>query len=321
MTFDHDKFGPLVDATPARENLTPLAAMGVSSSFIQQLTGISPPTIEGILAGRETARQHHVETLAGLSMQTVIDADPLVDTTNLPERVNNASKAGWPHAHIAEQAGVPRSWVSNLAVGTIHRSRLSRVEPLREVLDKLEATGPKVDETLRAGGFVDATPAMGHVKKLMGYGLCVADIANTAGIAYSTVRDLSIGRFPVIKQVNAEAILGTSAPAIARRNPMVSLGNIRDQIRELNLQGWSQEWLAEQMGLHQTTLSSWQTGRSRMARLHTVRKFQALYAQLNGSTGPHSMSAHVVEAKRPAMLRKRRSRAAVRRIRKAKDAA
>lgn len=321
MTFDHEKFGPHIDATPARENLTPLAAMGVSSSFIQQLTGISPPTVEGILAGRETARRWHVETLANLSMQTVIDADPLVSVGDLGERVDNASKAGWPHAHIAEQAGVPRSWVSNLAIGYIRNSRLSRVEPLREVLEELEATGPKVDETIRAGGFVDATPAQEHVKKLMSYGLCVADIANTAGIAYSTVRDLSIGRFPVIKQVNAEAILGTSAPAIARRNPMVSLGDIRDQIRELNLQGWSQEWLAEQMGLHQTTLSSWQTGRSRMARLHTVRKFQALYAQLNGSTGPNPMSAHVVEAKRPAMLRKRRVRDSTRWRKKRKEAA
>ena len=167
--FAHDKFGPLVDATPARENLAPMVAMGVSASFIYQLTGVSNQLVARIMAGRETARQHHVETLAGLSMQTVIDADPLVHIGDVRDRINHASRAGW-----------------------------------------------------------------------------------------------------------------------------------------------SQEHLAREIGIHQTTLSSWQTGRSQTARLSAVRRFQALYAHLEGTPGPHAMSAHIVEAKRPAMLRKRQERAAER---------
>lgn len=310
--FDHERFGPLVDATPARENLAPMAAIGVSASQIHQLTGVSPQLVAEIIAGRETARQHHVETLAGLSMQTVIDADPLVHIGDVRDRINNASRAGWSHAYVAEQTGLPRSQVSTLAVGTTRRSRLSILEPLREVLDTLEAAGQKVDKTLRAGGFTDATPAREHVKKLLDYGIRVCDIAKTAGVAHAVVRDLADGRFQTIKQVNAEAILGTSISAIARRDPMVGLGKISSQVRRLNLQGWSQEYLAREIGIHQTTLSSWQTGRSQTARLSTVRRFQALYAQLDGSAGPHAMSAHIVEAKRPAMLRKRQERSAER---------
>lgn len=310
--FDHDKFGPLVDATPARENLAPMAAMGVSASFIYQLTGVSNQLVARIMAGRETAQQHHVETLANLSMQTVIDADPLVHIGDVRDRINNASRAGWSHAYIAEQAGLPRSQVSTLAVGTTRRSRLSILEPLREVLDALEAAGQKVDKTLRAGGFTDAAPAREHVKQLLDYGIRVCDIAKTAGVAHAVVRDLADGRFQTIKQVNAEAILGTSISAIARRDPMVSLGKISSQVRRLNLQGWSQEYLAREIGIHQTTLSSWQTGRSQTARLSAVRRFQALYAHLEGTPGPNPMSAHIVEAKRPAMLRKRQERAAER---------
>ena len=310
--FDHDKFGPLVDATPARENLAPMATMGVSASQIHQLTGVSPQLVAEIIAGRATARQHHVETLAGLSMQTVIDTDPLVHIGDVRDRINHSSRAGWSHAYIAEQAGLPRSQVSTLAVGTTRRSRLSILEPLREVLDVLEATGPRAEATMRAGGFTDATPAREHVKKLLDYGIRVCDIATVSGVSYPVVRDVANGRYRTVKHINAEAILGTSISAIARRDPMVSLGKISSQVRRLNLQGWSQEYLAREIGIHQTTLSSWQTGRSQPARLSTVRRFQALYAQLDGTPGPHAMSAHIVEAKRPAMLRKRQERAAER---------
>lgn len=319
--FDHDKFGPLVDATPARENLAPMAAIGVGSSQIHQLTGVSPQLVGEIIAGRETARQHHVETLAGLSMETVIASDPLVHIGDVRDRINHASRVGWSHAYIAEQAGLPRSQVSTLAVGTTSRSRLSILEPLREVLDVVEAAGPRAEATVRAGGFTDATPVREHVKKLLDYGIRVCDIAKTAGVAHAVVRDLVAGRFRTIKHVNAEAILGTSLSAIARRDPMVGLGKISSQVRRLNLQGWSQEYLAREIGIHQTTLSSWQTGRSQTARLQTVRKFQALYAQLDGTPGPHAMSAHIVEAKRPAMLRKRQERATERQRRKQGEAA
>ena len=310
--FLHEKYGPLVDATPARENLAPMVAMGVSASFIYQLTGVSNQLVARIMAGRATARQHHVETLAGLSMQTVIDADPLVHIGDVRDRINHSSRAGWSHAYIAEQAGLPRSQVSTLAVGTTRRSRLSILEPLREVLDVLEATGPRAEATMRAGGFTDATPAREHVKKLLDYGIRVCDIATVSGVSYPVVRDVANGRYRTVKHINAEAILGTSISAIARRDPMVSLGKISSQVRRLNLQGWSQEYLAREIGIHQTTLSSWQTGRSQTARLSTVRRFQALYAQLDGTPGPHAMSAHIVEAKRPAMLRKRQERAAER---------
>ena len=310
--FDHEKYGPLVDATPARENIAPMAAMGVSSSQIHQLTGVSPHLVAQVIAGRETARQHHVETLAGLSMETVIAADPLVHIGDVRERINHASRAGWSHEYIAEQAGLPRSQVSTLAVGTTRRSRLSILEPLREVLDVVEAAGPRAEATMRAGGFTDATPVREHVKKLLDYGIRVCDIAAVSGVSYPVVRDVAAGRYRTVKHINAEAILGTSISAIARRDPMVRLGSITSQVRRLNLQGWSQEWLAKQIGIHQTTLSSWQTGRSQTARLSAVRRFQALYAQLDGSTGPHAMSAHIVEAKRPAMLRKRQERAAER---------
>lgn len=310
--FDHERFGPLVDATPARENLAPMAAMGVSASFIYQLTGVSNQLVARIMAGRDTARRWHVETLANLTMQTVIDADPLVNIGDVRERINHASRAGWSHEYIAEQAGLPRSQVSTLAVGTTRRSRLSILEPLWEVLDVLEATGPRAEATIRAGGFTDATPSREHVKQLLDYGIRVCDIAKTAGVAHAVVRDLAAGRFQTIKQVNAEAILGTSISAIARRDPMVSLGKISSQVRRLNLQGWSQAYLAREIGIHQTTLSSWQTGRSQTARLSAVRRFQALYAHLEGTPGPNPMSAHIVEAKRPAMLRKRQERAAER---------
>lgn len=86
--FDHEKYGPLVDATPARENIAPMAAMGVSASFIYQLTGVSNQLVARIMAGRDTARRWHVETLANLSMQTVIDADPLVNIGDVQKRLN-----------------------------------------------------------------------------------------------------------------------------------------------------------------------------------------------------------------------------------------
>ena len=100
--FDHEKYGPLVDATTARENLAPMAAMGVSSSQIHQLTGVSPHLVAQIIAGRPTARQHHVETLANLPMETVIAADPLVHIGDVRDRINQASRAGWTLERTAE---------------------------------------------------------------------------------------------------------------------------------------------------------------------------------------------------------------------------
>lgn len=322
VLMGHSKqFGPLVDAAPARKNIQPMTSIGVTASHIHRLTGVSPHLVKEISAGRETARRWHVDALASLSMQAVIDSDPLVHVGDLPERITNASRAGWTHEHIAGLAGVGGSTVSGLAAGNSKRSRLSLVEALRAALTEVEARGYRADVKLRAGCFTDAEPAREHAHQLIAYGIGVADIARVSGVDYATVYALVTGAFRSIKQVNAEAILGTSITAIARSNPHVDIGGVRHQVRDLNRRGWSQGWIAEQLGLHQSTISAWQTGRIHKARLRTVLRFQSLFNQLDGSSGPHSRSAGVLEAKRPHMLERRAERERARKESKIRSAA
>lgn len=155
---------------------------------------------------------------------------------------------------------------------------------------------------------MDAQPVREHVQELLEAGISPGDIARASGVPQATIKDLLDRDFVSIAAINGEALLETSLGLVARRDPYVDIGHLGGKITSLNRAGWSQSYIAQRLGVHQTTVSLYQTGKARKLRLSKAIQLRRIISDLDGREGPNPQSGRVLEARRAGMLRNRQAR-------------
>lgn len=116
---------PYEDATPARQHLQRLAAMGIGLGSVSSASGVSIPTIQGVRSGRSKRVRPDIAAalLAVAPIHDMAEPGVLVDAQQTRDRIEMLIGQGWTQQRIAAEAGVSLSSVERLCAGRHSRIR------------------------------------------------------------------------------------------------------------------------------------------------------------------------------------------------------
>ena len=131
---------------------------------------------------------------------------------------------------------------------------------------------------------VDAAPIAQHVARLLAAGMTQQNIADAAGVARGTVRNLREGRVQRVSHVTAGRLLGV-APRSAGGHATVPAEGTARRLQSLAYMGWDCEALAPMIGLSAGFLRHLRAGTRRTVHAATRDRVHAVWDRL--SLVPH----------------------------------
>ncbi|QDF19344.1 WhiB family transcription factor [Mycobacterium phage Cracklewink] len=136
-----------LDPTPTRQHLAALQQWGMGTRRLQELTGLSRPTLQGIPEAAWVTRKTEAALLAVPIPTTVFDP-VLADGTQISSvgsrrRLCALSAIGWSGEALAEQLGVMRHRVQAITSGRQPKVTVARARDIAHLFNRLQLTeGP-----------------------------------------------------------------------------------------------------------------------------------------------------------------------------------
>jgi transcriptional regulator len=139
--------------------------------------------------------------------------------------------------------------------------------------------------------FVDPAPARAHVAALREFGLSLESIALMAGEHPSALSTLMLanhhGYQHQIRPAREAAILAVRFDLDhVPDGRWVSAAGTRRRIQALGAMGWSQHWIADQLGVTVQAVGSYRTPKRARVFISTARTIRDLYEGRSMTTGP-----------------------------------
>jgi transcriptional regulator with XRE-family HTH domain len=126
---------------------------------------------------------------------------------------------------------------------------------------------------------VDAGHCRHHVEHLVATGLSVQEIAETAGIAHTTISRIRSGRAATIWLNTAESLLGVPVPAVLKpgnQSRLAAIGTTR-RLQALSARGFTLPVLAQGIGCSIRAVFMLRSGQRQSVHLDTSRAVAAVY--------------------------------------------
>ncbi|USC16212.1 helix-turn-helix domain-containing protein [Rhodococcus sp. 11-3] len=143
---------------------------------------------------------------------------------------------------------------------------------------------------------VDAEPARRHITAMRDIGLTWRTISNLSGVDRKQVADLCRGAKMTSRDV-ADRILATRIPTAAHEvapddGRVPAIGTTR-RIQALVANGWTQSYIAEQVGITVANMVPLTFGRQHMVQAAKARTVAALFERLQLEQGPSTRARNI----------------------------
>lgn len=151
--------------------------------------------------------------------------------------------------------------------------------------------------TGRATKPVPTDKVLNHIESLMGAGMPLTVIADTAGVHPDTLTKIRGGRKRIYQDVE-QFILAVEPPAarMASRSPWVPIVATQRRLRGLAVMGWSTEAIAERSGLSRSQVKDLRLGRSMDVTKATELTVERITSDLVKQPQPMNRSAALTRA-------------------------
>lgn len=137
----------------------------------------------------------------------------------------------------------------------------------------------------KQGARVSTKEARAHINHLVELGASLPAIAKAAGVALSTVCNVSRYRAKCA-QSTADLILGTTITDTLPHITVVDLGGLAVRLREAQARGWSQHVIAREVGVTQTTIYRCMNGSTKRLDVGVAKKIDRFLRKIDGIQGP-----------------------------------
>ena len=269
-----------VPAGPAADHLRALAAVGVSTSRVAELTGLARSAVMGVVRGRATVTRDTADAVLGVPLDVPLgDRVPVPVLTVAVHIRALLDTEGQPVARLAEVSGVTSRSLIDILSG---KNRTVTGVIAAAVL----AVTPEMLARARRPT-VDARPVREHLAALQAAGFTLKNIARVAGVSEPTVGLIAVGRQTVTTQRCAARILAVSPADVSPDRYLVdALGTVR-RLRALAAVGWGTGDLAVRLGRASGTLPLNETA----VLSSTAVAVETVYAALSETPGPDGRTA------------------------------